>query len=257
MAHAYAAFANGGYSVNPRFIEKITDAQGKVLFEAPKLPDAPGEDSRIIPARNAFVMASLLNEVARSGTGAKAQATLKRTDIYGKTGTTNDAVDTWFAGFQPKITTVVWMGRDDNTSLGAREFGATLALPIWIDYMKQALKDQPVVTLQAPSGVQEVQGDWLYDEFVGGGYISYLGMDPGNPPSVMVAGPPRAAAASEAVEAVPMQPTGPAATILQPMPATPPGVSVPRVPPGGKPAASAPSQQPVQEPFQRLAPGLR
>ena len=191
MARAYAAFANGGYGVMPRFIEKITDAQGKVLFEAPKLPDAPSEDARIIPARNAFVMASLLNEVARTGTGAKAQATLKRPDIYGKTGTTNDAVDTWFAGFQPKITTVVWMGRDDNTSLGAREFGATLALPIWIDFMKAALKDEPVVTLPAPSGVQEAQGDWLYDEFVGGGYISYLGMEPGNPPSVQVAGSPQ------------------------------------------------------------------
>jgi hypothetical protein len=123
--------------------------------------------------------------------------------------------------------------------------------------MKQALKDQPVVTLQAPSGVQEVQGDWLYDEFVGGGYISYLGMEPGNPPSVQVAGAPRDAAASEAVEAVPMQPTGPNATILQPMPTTPPGQSVPRVPPSGKPAASTPTQQPTQEPFQRLAPGLR
>lgn len=257
MARAYAAFANGGYSVLPRFIEKITDAQGKVLFEAPKLPDTPPEDARIIPARNAFVMSSLLNEVTRTGTAAKAQATLKRADIYGKTGTTNDSVDTWFAGFQPKITTVVWMGRDDNTSLGAREFGATLALPIWIDYMKQALKDQPVTTLQAPSGVQEVQGDWLYDEFVGGGYISYLGMEPGNPPSVRVAGAPRDAAASDAVEAVPMQPTGPNAMILQPMPTTPPGQSVPRVPPPGKPAASTPTQQPVQEPFQRLAPGLR
>ncbi|MDP9124082.1 MAG: PBP1A family penicillin-binding protein, partial [Pseudomonadota bacterium] len=207
MAHAYAAFANGGYSVNPRFIEKITDAQGKVLFEAPKLPDTPSEDSRIIPARNAFVMSSLLNEVARTGTAAKAQATLKRTDIYGKTGTTNDAVDTWFAGFQPRITTVVWMGRDDNTSLGGREFGATLALPIWIDYMRAALKNEPVAMLQAPGGVQEVQGDWLYDEFVGGGYISYLGMEPGNPPSVQVAGSPREAASA---------PEGSAGTALQP-----------------------------------------
>ena len=255
MARAYASFANGGYAVMPRFIEKITDAQGKVLFEAPKLPDAPGEDSRIIPARNAFVMASLLNEVARTGTGAKAQATLKRPDIYGKTGTTNDAVDTWFAGFQPRITTVVWMGRDDNTSLGAKEFGATLALPIWIDYMRQALKSVPVTTLQTPPGVQDVQGDWLYDEFAGGGYISYLGMEPGNPPSVQVAGSPRDAA-SEPVDTstTTMQPSSPNAILLQPVPPPPPGQSpAAQRAPAPKPAPSAP----VQEPFQHLAPGLR
>jgi penicillin-binding protein 1A len=252
MARAYASFANGGYGVMPRFIEKITDAQGKVLFEAPKLPDTPSEDARIIPARNAFVMASLLNEVARTGTAAKAQATLKRTDIYGKTGTTNDAVDTWFAGFQPKITTVVWMGRDDNTSLGAREFGATLALPIWIDYMRQALKSEPVATLQPPGGVQEVQGDWLYDEFAGGGWISYLGMEPGNPPSVQVAGAPRDSAALDGVEGsagTVLQPTSPNAVLLAPVPPPPPGALPGH--PGPKPPPPPP------DPGQRLAPSLR
>ena len=245
-ARAYAAFANGGYGVMPRFIEKITDAQGKVLFEAPKLPDTPPEDARIIPARNAFVMASLLNEVARTGTAAKAQSTLKRPDLYGKTGTTNDAVDTWFAGFQPRITTVVWMGRDDNTSLGAREFGATLARPIWIDYMRQALQDVPVATLATPPGVQDIQGDWLYDEFAGGGYISYLGMEPGNPPSIVVAGAPRDAASQAAIDATPLQPTSPGATILQPVP--PPAQA-----PQPKPAPPSPST----DPFSRLAPSLR
>jgi penicillin-binding protein 1A len=256
MARAYASFANGGFSVMPRFIETITDAQGKVLFEAPKLPDTPGEDSRIIPARNAFVTASLLNEVARTGTGAKAQATLKRQDIYGKTGTTNDSVDTWFAGFQPKITTVVWMGRDDNTSLGAREFGATLALPIWIDYMRQALKGEPIAMLQPPGGVQQVQGDWLYDEFVGGGYISYLGMAPGNPPSVQVAGSPHEAAPdpAEGSAGTTLQPSSPNAILLQPVP-PPPGSSLPGHP-GPKPPAPA-QQQPPQDPGQRLAPSLR
>ena len=249
QARAYASFANGGFAVTPRFIEKITDAQGKVLFEAPKLPDTPPEDARIIPARNAFVMASLLNEVARTGTAAKAQSTLKRPDLYGKTGTTNDAVDTWFAGFQPKITTVVWMGRDDNTSLGGREFGATLALPIWIDYMRQALKDVPVATLPTPAGVQSVQGDWLYDEFVGGGYISFLGMEPGNPPSVMVAGAPRDAASQATIDATPMAPTSPGATILQPAPPPPPAAPAAKA----KPAASSPSD----DPFSRLAPALR
>ena len=254
MARAYASFANGGYAVMPRFIEKITDAHGKVLFEAPKLPDAPSEDARIIPARNAFVMASLLNEVARTGTGAKAQATLKRPDIYGKTGTTNDAVDTWFAGFQPKITTVVWMGRDDNTSLGAREFGATLALPIWIDYMKQAVKSEPVAELQPPPGVQQVQGDWLYDEFAGGGYISYLGMDPGNPPSVQVAGAPREAASEPQGSAgTTLTPSSPDAILLQPVPPPPPAQSLPIQRLQSRSSASAPEQ----EPYQHMPPQLR
>ncbi len=255
MARAYAVFANGGYSVMPRFIEKITDAQGKVLFEAPPLPAAPSQDDRIISPRNAFVMDSLLNEVTRTGTGAKAQATLKRTDIYGKTGTTNDSVDTWFAGFQPKVTTVVWMGRDDNTGLGAREFGATLALPIWIDYMRVALKDEPVMTLPTPEGVQQVQGDWLYDEFVGGGYIAQLGLEPGNPPSVVVAGSPRDAAASEPADGgagSALQPSSPGAVLLPPV-SQPPGPTQPNQ----RPATRAPASAPVQEPFQHLAPGLR
>jgi penicillin-binding protein 1A len=147
------------------------------------------------------------------------------------------------------------MGRDDNTSLGAREFGATLALPIWIDYMKAALKNEPVVTLQAPAGVQEMQGDWLYDEFVGGGYISYLGMNPGNPPSVQVAGSPREPASEpDGSAGTTLQPSSPNAILLQPVPPAPPGQSLPiqRIP-APKPAPSAP----VQEPFQHLAPGLR
>jgi penicillin-binding protein 1A len=139
------------------------------------------------------------------------------------------------------------MGRDDNTSLGGREFGATLALPIWIDYMRAALKDVPVTTLPTPAGVQSVEGDWLYDEFAGGGYISYLGMEPGNPPSVMVAGAPRDAASQAAIDATPMQPTSPGATILQP------AAPLPAQAPKPKPAPSAPSD----DPFSRLAPALR
>ena len=253
MARAYAAFANGGYGVMPRYIEKITDAQGKVLFQAPDLPAAPAEDQRIIPARNAFVVASLLNEVARTGTGAKAQATLKRTDIYGKTGTTNDSVDTWFAGFQPRIATVVWMGRDDNTSMGSREFGATLALPIWIDYMRQAIKAEPVATLPTPPGVQDVRGDWLYDEFANGGYIAQLGMDPGNPPSVAYAPRPGDAASEPADGNDQPQPAG----LNQPSSAD--AVLLPplRSGNGAPPLPRLPPSAPAQEPYQRLAPGLR
>jgi penicillin-binding protein 1A len=176
MVTAYAAFANGGYRVTPRFIEKITDAQGKVLFEAPPVPPLD-ESMRVIPERNAFVISQLLQEVARSGTAAKAQAQLKRPDIHGKTGTTNDAVDAWFAGFQPSIATVVWMGHDAPASLGARESGGGLALPVWIDYMRQALHDVPVTEIAPPAGVSQMQGDWVYDEYLDGGWIQSIGLD--------------------------------------------------------------------------------
>jgi penicillin-binding protein 1A len=252
MVRAYAAFANGGFGVTPRFIERITDPHGKVLFEAPPLPAAPGEDQRILPARNAFVMDSLLNEVARTGTGAKAQATLKRADIYGKTGTTNDAVDTWFAGFQPKVAAVVWVGHDDNTSLGAREFGNTVALPIWIDYMRTAVKDQPVVALKTPDGLAERDGEWYYDNLVDGGYVAQLGMEPGSgTPSVVMAarpGDPAAVALPEGATALP--PTG------LPSPALPVGVTPIGLPAATDKPASA-SQGVTVDPLERLPPSIR
>jgi penicillin-binding protein 1A len=149
LATAYAALANGGYKVDPVVIERITDAQGQVVYQAP--PPVPlTEAQRIIPARNAFVIDSLLNEVTRSGTAARAQAALKRPDIYGKTGTTNDAVDAWFAGFQPSVVAVVWMGYDDPRSLGSRESGGGASLPIWISYMDQVLRNVPVHSTSRP-----------------------------------------------------------------------------------------------------------
>ncbi|MBS0448044.1 MAG: PBP1A family penicillin-binding protein [Proteobacteria bacterium] len=163
LAGAYAVFANGGYRVAPVVIERIVDAQGQVLYEAP--PPAPLDDAnRVIPARNAFVMESLLQQVTRSGTAARAQQTLKRPDLYGKTGTTNDAVDAWFAGFQPGVVGVAWMGYDQPESLGTHESGGGVALPIWIDYMQQALKGVPVVPLKPPDGVVQRDGDWAYND---------------------------------------------------------------------------------------------
>ncbi|WP_395703639.1 penicillin-binding protein 1A [Aquabacterium sp.] len=176
LAQAYAVFANGGWRVDPVLIERITDAHGQVLYEAP--PPAPlDEADRAIPARNAFITSSLLNEVARSGTAAKAQAQLGRADIYGKTGTTNDAVDAWFAGFQPSLVAVVWIGYDDPHSLGDRESGGGLALPVWIGYMKQALAGVPVARPPVPpDGVQRAGGDWVYDEWADGSYVRQIGM---------------------------------------------------------------------------------
>jgi penicillin-binding protein 1A len=163
LAGAYAVFANGGHRVTPVVIERIVDAQGKVLFEA-AAPAPLDESNRVIPARNAFVMDTLLQEVTRSGTAARAQATLKRPDLFGKTGTTNDAVDAWFAGFQPSVVGVAWMGYDTPESLGTHESGGGVALPIWIGYMQQALKGVPVVTLKAPAGVEQRDGDWTYND---------------------------------------------------------------------------------------------
>ena len=174
MAQAYATVANGGWKVAPVVVEKITDAQGKVLFEAPP-PEALTEANRAIPARNAFVMSSLLNEVTRSGTAARAQATLKRPDIYGKTGTTNDAVDAWFAGYQPSLATAVWVGYDKPRSLGGGESGGRIALPIWIDYMGAALKSTPVAQPPAvPEGLVRNADDWIYAEWQSSGAVAHI-----------------------------------------------------------------------------------
>jgi len=166
MAGAYAVFANGGFRVTPRLIQKITDARGNVLWEAPT-PAARQEDQRAIDPRNAFIIDSMLHEVVRSGTGALATQRLGRNDLAGKTGTTSGAVDGWFAGYSGNVVAVSWMGYDQPKSLGGREFGATLALPIWIDYMRQALSGKPPSEKKPPPGVSFVDGDWLYDEFKG------------------------------------------------------------------------------------------
>ena len=176
MATGYSVFANGGYRVNPYLITKITDQRGKVLLDV--TPPALTESMRGIDARNAFIMNSLLQEVARSGTAAKAQAMLRRPDIFGKTGTTNDSIDTWFVGFQPTLTAAVWMGYDTPKKLGDRETGGGLSLPIWINFMEYALKGVPVTEYQAPAGVVNLNGEWYYEEYAQGAGISSVGMQP-------------------------------------------------------------------------------
>ncbi|MFT3957401.1 MAG: penicillin-binding protein 1A [Piscinibacter sp.] len=182
MATAYAVFANGGYRVSPFLISRITDSKGRVLNE-PK-PAPMDESARVLDARNAFVMSSLLQEVTRSGTAARAQATLKRPDIYGKTGTTNDSNDAWFAGWQKEVVGVVWMGYDTPRKLGDRETGGGLSLPIWIDYMSVALKGVPVAEAVAPPGVSNVGGEWYYSEYADGSGVASLGLEePPHPPA--------------------------------------------------------------------------
>ncbi len=182
MATGYSVFANGGYRVNPWLISKITDQRGKLLVEtpAPQVADAP----RAIDPRNAFIMNRLLQEITRSGTAARAQVELKRPDLYGKTGTTNDAVDTWFAGFHPTVAAVVWMGYDSPRSLGDRETGGGLSLPVWITFMETALRGVPVYEAAAPEGVVNVGGEWFYTEFSRGGGVGSVGTnDPLQAPS--------------------------------------------------------------------------
>ena len=175
MATAYSVFANGGYRINPWLITRVSDQKGKILIESQ--PPFLNESMRAIDARNAFIMSRLLQEVARSGTAAKAQATLKRTDLHGKTGTTNDSIDTWFAGYQPTLTAVVWMGYDTPRSLGDRETGGGLSLPVWISFMETALRGVPVKELAAPEGVVNVAGEWFFDEFVQSAGVRSLGLE--------------------------------------------------------------------------------
>lgn len=174
MATGYAVFANGGYRVNPHVITKITDQRGRVLLDFK--PPVLDESMRAIDARNAFVMTSLMQEITRSGTAARAQATLKRPDVYGKTGTTNDSIDAWFAGYHPTRVAVSWIGYDTPRKLGDRETGGGLSLPVWISYMETALKGVPVEEPTAPEGVLNIGGEWFYDEYARGNGINSLGL---------------------------------------------------------------------------------
>jgi len=173
MATAYAVFANGGYRVNPWLIQKVTDQKGKVLSQVQ--PPMLDESMRVIEARNAFIMDSLLQEVTRTGTAASAQAKLKRPDLYGKAGTTNDSMDAWFSGFQPSLAAITWIGYDTPRKLGNRETGGGLSLPIWIEFMANALRNVPVVETVVPEGVVNSGGEWFYTEYSNGAGVTTLG----------------------------------------------------------------------------------
>ncbi len=176
MAGAYSTFANGGYKITPYFISYITDNEDDVIFKyTPETvcascdtADAETGDpntntrpaKRIMKPYVRYEITSMLQSVARSGTGAKTRA-LNRIDIAGKTGTTNDQKDAWFAGFTPKKVAIVWMGFDQIRPMGRHETAAGLALPTWIDFMKVALKGIPQVALKPPAGMRAVSIDGL------------------------------------------------------------------------------------------------
>ena len=181
LAGAYAVFANGGYKVNPYLISKITDNNGKTLFEVN--PEKAGDESlRVIDSRNAFLVDSMLKDVIKHGTATRALS-LKRSDIAGKTGTTNDSIDAWFAGYHPKLVGVAWIGFDKPRNLGNRETGGGLALPIWIGYMQKALQALPAQERELPQGITTAGGDYMYSEYSeGGGSVNSLGVTPQAPP---------------------------------------------------------------------------
>ena len=154
MARGYAVFANGGYLVQPYFILKIVDDRGNPLALAN--PKRAGDESlRVIDARNAFIMDSMMQDVTRYGTAARA-ARLGRSDLGGKTGTTNEFMDAWFAGYQPSLVAVAWMGFDQPRTLGKNQTGGVVALPIWASYMERMLRDVPEMPRPVPAGVVSV-----------------------------------------------------------------------------------------------------
>ncbi|MDP8566418.1 penicillin-binding protein 1A [Methylophilus aquaticus] len=156
MAAAYATFANSGYRVHPYLIEKIVDSRGKVLQAVQ--PGKHVSETRVIDQRNAFIMTTMLQDVVRNGT-ARAALSLRRPDIAGKTGTTNDQYDAWFAGYHPKEVAIAWMGYDSPRNLGRGETGGRAALPIWIKYMQETLKGMPVYQYKVPEGIVQLKVD--------------------------------------------------------------------------------------------------
>ena len=159
MAEGYAVFANGGFRITPHLISKITDNNGNIVQES-HYPQAGKDAPRVIDARNAFLMTSIMQDVVTKGTATKAKS-LGRQDLAGKTGTTNNQVDAWFAGFNPTQVAIAWVGFDTPKSLGRDETGGKAALPIWIRYMSSALQGVPDVPYNVPDGVMKVKIDGL------------------------------------------------------------------------------------------------
>jgi penicillin-binding protein 1A len=195
MVNAYAVFANGGWLVQPHIINQVIDLEGQTIFEAqhpivcdpcnetlvadlgeepanledlfaadPSPPQSPVIPAiRVVDERNIYIMNSMLRDVIRRGTGRRAR-TLERNDLAGKTGTTNDAADTWFNGFNPDVATTVWVGFPNHQPLGRREYGSNTPLPIWIDFMAKALAGKPETAPSQPAGVVTMKIDPLSGE---------------------------------------------------------------------------------------------
>lgn len=151
LAEAYSVFANGGYLITPYIIDTITDGSGKVLARTSQ-PDVTRESPTIDP-RNAYIINNILQDTARYGTGAQVYKAIKRDDIAGKTGTTSDNKDVWFNGYTPNLVAITWVGFDQPKSLGSKAYGASIAIPIWINFMKNIINQIPKLQLPMPSGI--------------------------------------------------------------------------------------------------------
>lgn len=168
LATGYTVFANGGFRVTPYFIQQIINGQGKTIFEAtPTIAclecEAAGESGgnlapRVVPQQTTYLTTSMMQDVIRRGTARRALE-LGRNDLAGKTGTTNDQRDAWFAGFNGEMVTISWVGLDDAKSLGGNETGGKAALPMWVDYMRVALQGRPEAPPLQPSGIVTVKID--------------------------------------------------------------------------------------------------
>ena len=195
IATGWSTFANGGYKISPYIIDKIESRNGDTLFVAnpptvpqggsatdgiaapstesftvnaapvageaagnPAVPQAPAVAERIVDGRTTYILNSMLQDVIKLGTGRRALA-MGRSDIAGKTGTTNESKDAWFSGYNADYVTTVWTGFDQPESLGRREFGGTVALPIWMNYMSAALKDKPPHVQPEPEGLLSLRVD--------------------------------------------------------------------------------------------------
>ncbi|TRZ63894.1 MAG: penicillin-binding protein, partial [Rhodocyclaceae bacterium] len=170
----YSVFANGGYKIEPYIVRQILDDKGKVLAETQPVV-AGDEQLRVLDARNAYLMDSMMHDVVRRGTATKAQ-TLKRGDLAGKTGTTNDYIDAWFCGYQATVVGIAWIGFDQPKKLGNNETGASAALPMWIGFMEKALQGVPESYMELPADLVAINAKdpaskSLHAEFI---YKEYL-----------------------------------------------------------------------------------
>lgn len=175
MASAYSIFANGGYRVKPYFIERILDYRGNLLAQANPVRAGAGAE-RVIDERNAFIMTSMMQDVIKRGTAMRALQ-LGRSDLSGKTGTTNDLIDAWFAGYNANLIAVAWIGYDKPRTLGGNETGSQAALPIWMSYMAKVLKGKPEALRPMPEGVVAIPinaGNGLRVGEGGGGLMEYF-----------------------------------------------------------------------------------
>ncbi|KAG1270358.1 hypothetical protein G6F65_013168 [Rhizopus arrhizus] len=180
LAGAFSVFANGGYRVTPYLIDRVTDSNGKVIMQS-KPVVAGDAAARAIDPRTAWIMDDILRGVATYGTAARARALLKRNDIAGKTGTTNESVDAWFSGYTPNLVATSWLGFDQPKSLGSRETGGGVAMPIWVDYMQDVLKGVPdAKQAPRPDGLLVENGEYYFSEFPPGQAVASLDLSSGD-----------------------------------------------------------------------------